>query len=96
MYGKFRTEKPYLTSLYSWIEVKCMYIGGKYIAAAAYNLLLQVLPTIENVWEIFGEAISCLFIAGLKRFYSTALAFTRCNHAIKVIPGKKVDILIHI
>ena len=27
MYGKFSTEKPYLTSLYSWIEVKGMYVG---------------------------------------------------------------------
>ena len=24
LYGKFRTEKPYLTSLYSWITVKGM------------------------------------------------------------------------
>ena len=36
--------------------------------AAAYNLSVQVLPTIENVWEIFWEAISCFLIAGLKRF----------------------------
>ena len=60
--------------------MKDMCLCVKYTVAAAHNLLLQ---------EIFGEAISCFFIAGLKHLYSTAVAFTRCSHTMQVIQGEK-------